>query len=153
MFSVSETYAAHIFVSFPFPLFGKKVGVPRTLESAMLVTKCVRDVQELKTHASESGQMHAQHLAICGQVTKKKCTVSRPKMKIQGLSKQLPIFLLQKYRSARQSPVQNGVLGLEKQLQIFHFLCLNMAALFYTHTEVCCKICKQRTIYVRNFTK
>jgi hypothetical protein len=38
----------------------------------MLVTKCVRDVQELKTHASESGQMHAQHLAICGQVIKKK---------------------------------------------------------------------------------
>jgi hypothetical protein len=59
-----KLHAAHISVSFPFPLFGKKVGVPRTLESAMLVTKCVRDVQELKTHASESGQMHAQHLAI-----------------------------------------------------------------------------------------
>jgi len=49
----------------------------------MLVTKCVRDVQELKTHASESGQMHAQHLAI--------------------------FFLLQGYSSVRQSPVQNGV--------------------------------------------
>jgi hypothetical protein len=50
----------------------------------MLVTKCVRDVQELKTHASESGQMHAQHLAICGQVIKKKCTVSWPKMNLRA---------------------------------------------------------------------
>ena len=31
--------------------------------------------------------------------------------------------------------------GLNKQLQIFHFLCTNMAAPSYTHTEVCCKIC------------
>ncbi len=46
----------------------------------------------------------------------------------QGLSKQLPIFLLQRYRSARQSPVQNDVLGLEEQLEIFYFLCTNMAA-------------------------
>ncbi len=30
------------------PPFGKKVGVPRTLESAMLVTKCVRDVQNAR---------------------------------------------------------------------------------------------------------
>jgi hypothetical protein len=29
-------------------------------------------VQKMKAHASESGQMHAQHIAICGQVTKKK---------------------------------------------------------------------------------
>jgi hypothetical protein len=50
----------------------------------MLVTKCVHDVQELKTHASESGQMHAQHLAICGQVIKKKCTVSWPKMNLRA---------------------------------------------------------------------
>jgi hypothetical protein len=71
----------------------------------------------MKAHASESGQMHAQHPKICGQ---------RSKMKIQGLSKQLPIFSLQRYRSARQSPVQNGVLGLDKQLQLFRFLCTNM---------------------------
>jgi hypothetical protein len=49
-------------------------------------------VQKMKAHASESGQMHAQHPGVCGQVIKKRCTVSRPKMKIQGLSKQLPIF-------------------------------------------------------------
>ncbi len=57
---------------------------------------------------------------------KKRCTLSRPK-----ISKQSPIFLLQRYRSARQSPVQNGVLGLEKQLQLFRFLCINMAALSF----------------------
>jgi len=94
-------------------------------------------VLRVKTHASESGQMHVQHPAICGQVIKKKgCTVSRPKcicgqrskMASQGYTHSC-YFLLQRYRSARQSPVQNGVLGLEKQLQIFHFLCLNMASL------------------------
>jgi hypothetical protein len=41
------------------------------------------------------------------------------------------LFLLQRYRSARQSPVQNGVLGLDKQLQLFRFLCTNMAALSF----------------------
>ena len=40
-----------------------------TLEAALLVTKCVRYVQELKTHASESGQV----------IKKKGCTVSWPK--------------------------------------------------------------------------
>jgi hypothetical protein len=39
-------------------------------------------------------------------------------MKIQGLSKQLPIFSLQEYRSVRQSPVQNGVLVIDNQLII-----------------------------------
>ena len=42
-------------------------------------------VQKMKAHASE----YAQHPALCGQVIKKRCTVS------QG------------YRSARQDPVQN----------------------------------------------
>jgi hypothetical protein len=40
-------------------------------------------------------------------------------------------FSLQRYRSARQNPVQNGVLGLEKQLQLFRFLYTNMAALSF----------------------
>jgi len=101
------------------------------------------------------GQMHCMlsTLQSAGRSLKKKMhrvsaqmyCVQRSKMASKGYTHSC-YFLLQRYRSARQSPVQNGVLGLEKQLQIFHFLCLNMAALsFYTHTEVCCKICKQRT--------
>jgi hypothetical protein len=47
----------------------------------------------------------------------------------QGLSKQLPIFWLQRHRSARQNPVQiylratvqGGVSGQDKQLQNFLF--------------------------------
>ena len=107
------------------------------------------------------GQMHCMlsTLQSAGRSLKKKMhrvsaqmyCVQRSKMASKGYTHSC-YFLLQRYRSARQSLVQNDVLGLERQLQIFHFLCLNMAALsFYTHTEVCCKICKQRTIYVRNF--
>ena len=58
-----KLYAAHIFVSFPLPplKFGPAIeGRQRKL------------VQKMKAHASESGQMHAQHIAICGQVNKKK---------------------------------------------------------------------------------
>ena len=41
-------------------------------------------------------------------------------------------------QNARQTPVQNGVLALEKTAATFFaFLCTKMAAPFYTHTEVC----------------
>jgi hypothetical protein len=93
----------------------------------MLVTKCVRDVQELKTHASESGQMHAQHLAICGQVIKKKMHRVSAQNESAGNGprwclKDTPsaaFFLLQRYRSARQSPVQNGVFRTRKAAATF----------------------------------
>jgi hypothetical protein len=45
------------------------------------------------------------------------------------------IFLLQKYRSARQSPVQNGVSSIYLQLLIFCCVRTNMAALFLTYIE------------------
>ena len=66
----------------------------------MLVTKCVRYVQELKTHASESGQMHAQHLAICGQVIKKKMHRVSAQMYLRataqdGLLKDIPASKVQ----------------------------------------------------------
>ena len=86
------------------------------------------------------GQMHCMlsTLQSAGRSLKKRCTVSRPKCICVQRSKMASkgythscYFLLQRYRSARQSPVQNDVLGLERQLQIFHFLCLNMAALSF----------------------
>jgi hypothetical protein len=77
---------------------------------------------------------------------KKKCIVSWTKIYLRAtvqddvlrIHPQL-LFLLQRYRSARQTPIKNSVLGLEKQLQLFFcfFLCTKMAAPFYTHTEVC----------------
>jgi hypothetical protein len=53
----------------PFPLPPLKFGPAIEGRQGKLV-------QKMKAHASESGQVHAQHPAICGQVTKKKCTVS-----------------------------------------------------------------------------
>ncbi len=65
----------------------------------------------MKTRASESGQMHP---AICGQVIKKKMHRVSAQMYLRatvqdGVSRihHSCYFLLQKYRSARQSPVQN----------------------------------------------
>ncbi len=155
MFNVSETVrSAHICVLFPLPPL--KFGPAIERGQGKLV-------QKMKAHASESGQMH---LVICSQVTKK-CTFSRlrkhsrncgngpkcvrcvqntrnfskqseEKMASQGYTHSC-YFLLQRYRSARQSPVQNISAGngprwrfRAKQAAARFFLLPmhNMAALF-----------------------
>jgi hypothetical protein len=69
--------------------------------------------------------------ALCtGQVTKNMHRVSAQN-EDSRFKQAAANFLLQRYRSVRQSPVQNGVLGLDKQLQLFRFLCTNMAALSF----------------------
>ena len=69
-------------------------------------------VQKMKAHASESGQMHAQHIAICGQVTKKK--------NMHCVSAQMYL----------RATVQDGVSGLDKQLQNFLFSMLKYGLSF-----------------------
>ena len=105
----------------------------------MLVTKCVRDVQELKTHASESGQMHAQHLAICGQVIKKKMHRVSAQNESAGNGprwclKDTPtaaIFCCKGSDQHVRVRSKMAFLGLEKQLQLFCILCTNIAALSF----------------------
>jgi hypothetical protein len=52
-----KLYAAHIFVSFPLPPL--KFGPAIERRQGKLV-------QKMKAHASESGQVHAQHPGVCG---------------------------------------------------------------------------------------
>jgi hypothetical protein len=65
----------------------------------------------MKAHASESGQMHAQHIAICGQVTKKNMHCVSAQMYLRAT-------------------VQDGVSGLDKQLQNFLFSMLKYGLSF-----------------------
>ncbi len=83
------------------------------------------------------GQMYCTvwYPGMCHQVTESAPSLGPERsFKVKACS---CLFLLQRYRSARQSPVQNisratvqgGVSGLDKQLQVFYFLCTNMASL------------------------
>jgi hypothetical protein len=67
-----------------------------------------------------------QYSAICGQVIKKK---------MHRVSAQMYL----------RATVQDGVSGLDKQLQIFYCLCINMAALLLTFQDGVSRVHKMAT--------